>query len=506
MRQVTSEIAQSTRMTQATGEAKKQQSPWWRRILKQSRTRILLLQTLTILGIAGLSLPLFLLLFLSEVNRRVQDHLAEEMEQFRVAYRDWETAPNQSFADLQNFATTHLENITPEDDNFLIFILDGTYYQSNPNRLPPLLERESSIMQDVASWVSTDLSEARMIQGHQRTHDPSIGTLLYLAKPLKLEGEIRGLFVAVHTTAGEREEALAGVYVLSQLAIGVVGLSLLVSWFTIGKLLAPLQKLTATARSISYSDLSQRLAVRGTDELAELASTFNSMMDRLQSAFTSQHNLINDAGHELRTPITIVLGNLEVMGDTPEEQQEIHELVIDELTRMSRIVNDLILLSKSERPDFLKLETIDLESFTQELFAKTQALADRNWQIKLQGRGQFAGDRQRLTGALINLLQNAAQHTDSGDLIELGSKMTAQGVQFWVRDTGEGISPADQKRIFERFARAGDRVRNADGAGLGLAIVQAIIAAHSGQIELDSQLGAGSVFVLTLPFQPPQHS
>lgn len=502
MRPVTLETVQAIQTTQTTDEAKK--FSWWRRILRQTRSRILLLQSLTMLGIAGLSLPLFLLLFLAEVDRRVEDDLVEEMQQFMVAYRKWEAAPNQSLADLQNFAAQYLESNIPQDDNFHIFFLDGAYYKSNPTRLPLLLTEESSTMQAITSRISIAESGTQMVQGQQPTNDPDTGMLLYLVKPLRLEGEVRGSFIAAHTTAGERKEALAGVYILSQITVGIVGLSMLISWFTIGKLLAPLQNLTATARSISQSDLNQRLAVRGTDELAELASTFNSMMDRLQSAFVSQRNFINDAGHELRTPITIILGNLEVMGDTPEDQQETHELVIDELLRMSRIVNDLILLSKSDRPDFLQIETIDLKTFTQELFTKTQALASRNWQINLQSQGQFMGDRQRLTGAIMNLLHNAAQHTSPEDLIELGSKMTRQDVQFWVRDTGEGISPADQKRIFERFARAGQRGRNSDGAGLGLAIVQAITEAHGGQIKLESQLGEGSLFVLALPLRPPQ--
>lgn len=498
MRQVTSKIIH------APDQSEKQPHRWWQRILKQARTRILLLQTLTLMVIAATTLPLFLFLFLSAVDRRVRDDLVEEMEEFKAAYRQWEVQPDQSFEDLQDFATQHLENSIPEDDNSLIFILDGTYYRSSPRSLPPLLAKDSDIMRYLSSRRPEEVSIDEMIQGQRQTNDPTIGTVLYLVQPLELEGTNRGLFVTVHTTAGERQEALAGVHILGQLVVVIVGLSMLISWFTTGKLLAPLQNLTMTARSISQSDLSQRLAVQGSDELAELANTFNSMMDRLQTAFIAQHNFINDAGHELRTPITIILGNLEVMGDAPEEQQETHELVIDELMRMSRIVNDLILLSKSDRPDFLQLETIDLNSFTQALFAKTQALADRNWQINLQGQGRLVGDRQRLTGAMMNLLHNAAQHTNPADLIELGSTMTAQGVRFWVRDTGEGISPADQERIFDRFARGGNRSRNSDGAGLGLAIVQAVIEAHGGQIELESQLGEGSLFVLMLPLQPPQ--
>lgn len=105
------------------------------------------------------------------------------------------------------------------------------------------------------------------------------------------------------------------------------------------------------------------------------------MMDRLQTSFAIQRNFVNDAGHELRTPITIIRGHLELMGDDPQEQQETIELVMDELDRMNRLVNDLVLLAKSENPDFLELETVNIDSFTEELYTKIKALAKRNWRL-----------------------------------------------------------------------------------------------------------------------------
>lgn len=111
-------------------------------------------------------------------------------------------------------------------------------------------------------------------------------------------------------------------------------------------------------------------------------------------------------------------------------------------------------LLASERPDFLQLETVDVETLTQELFAKAKALADRKWQLDGMAYGRIVGDRQRITEAIMNLAQNATQHTSTGDIIAIGSVMTQKNVRFWVRDTGEGIAPADCQRIFERFARA----------------------------------------------------
>ena len=225
------------------------------------------------------------------------------------------------------------------------------------------------------------------------------------------------------------------------------------------------------------------------------------MLDRLQLAFESQQEFLKDAGHELRTPITIIQGHLELMDDDPQEQQETLALVMDELARMGRFVNDLLLLTKAERPDFLQLETLHAIAFMSEMFAKIQTLGDRDWQLSMHWSGKFVADRQWLTGALVNLAQNAVEHTLPNDVIELGVERINNQVRFWVRDTGEGISLADQTRIFDRFARVANTYRRSEGAGLGLAIVKTIAEAHGGHIELSSQVGVGSTFNLILPIE-----
>ncbi|WP_235108522.1 cell wall metabolism sensor histidine kinase WalK [Acaryochloris sp. 'Moss Beach'] len=334
-------------------------------------------------------------------------------------------------------------------------------------------------------------------RGEWVTDLPEIGTVLYKAEPLIVDGEQLGIMVLAHATAGEQNEALASVYTFVMIEGAVVLLSLCLAWFVTGRLLKPVRELAIAARQINESDLTQRLSAQGSGELADLAQIFNAMMDRLQDSFNSQRRFVNDAGHELRTPITIVRGHLELMDDDPKEQQETIELVLDELDRMGRLVNDMIALTKSERPDFLQYEMIDLKQFAHDLFTKAQALADRDWQVKLDCAGSMMGDRQRLTGALLNLLRNATQHTLPTGTIELGCKQTLTQVIFWVKDNGTGMSPEEQLRIFDRFARLGKR--QSDGSGLGLAIVKAFTKAHRGKIALESQLGKGSTFTITLP-------
>jgi signal transduction histidine kinase len=162
----------------------------------------------------------------------------------------------------------------------------------------------------------------------------------------------------------------------------------------------------------------------------------------------------------------------------------------------------LVLLAKAERLDFLQIETIELTSFVTELFSKLEKLGERNWYLDnaiLSGR--MTGDRQRITQAIINLANNAVQHTITDSLIVFGAKVEGKRVEFWVRDTGNGIAADEQKRIFDRFARVKNTRRRSEGSGLGLAIVKTVVEAHGGAINLQSQLGIGSTFTLVFPLE-----
>jgi signal transduction histidine kinase len=242
--------------------------------------------------------------------------------------------------------------------------------------------------------------------------------------------------------------------------------------------------------------------VRGTDEIAELAQTFNEMLDRVERALAAQRDFVTDAGHELRTPITIVRGHLELMTDDPADREETVALVLEELDRMARLVQDLLLLSRSERPDFLDRRTVQVEELLPEVFAKVSALGDREWVFDGAGPAQLDADPQRLTQALMQLAQNAVQHTRGDAVIGLGSSREGDHVHVWVRDEGDGVAEADREHIFERFARAAGQPRRSEGHGLGLAIVTAVVEAHGGRMQLDSAVGRGSTFRMVLPAVP----
>jgi two-component system OmpR family sensor kinase len=223
----------------------------------------------------------------------------------------------------------------------------------------------------------------------------------------------------------------------------------------------------------------------------------------LEEAFSVQRRFVDDAGHELRTPITVIRGNLEVMGDDPGERAETVRLVTDELDRMSRIVDDLLLLANAEQPDFIQPHPLDLAEFVDEMAAKAAAFGGRSVTVDERSHAVITADRQRLVQAVLNLIRNAVEHTPADTPISVGSRLTDGSAHIWVTDRGPGISAGDQARLFERFARGANGRRVAGGAGLGLAIVKAIAEGHGGRVEVASIVGEGTTFTVAIPTEDP---
>jgi len=421
-------------------------------------------------------------------DRQVATSLRQERRELESLAGGRDPATGERFAgDARAVFDTFLErNVALEGEVYLTFFGDEPY-RSTP--APVRLDRDPEL---VDRWASLTRAE----RGHL---DTEAGPVEYLAVPLRAEGETVGVFVVANFVQGEREEIEAGVRVEAVVAGVVLLVAIGAAWVIAGRLLRPVRELTESARAITETDLTRRIPVHGDDEIAELARTFNEMLDRLAGAFAAQRAFVDDAGHELRTPITIVRGHLELMDDDPEDRERTLRLVTDELDRMTRIVEDLLVLAKAEQPDFVQPEPVELNDLTTALLAKARALGDRSWHLDASAEGLVEGDPQRLTQAVLNLARNAVEHTEPGDEIALGSARRNGEVRLWVRDVGPGIDRADRARIFERFARGGDGPRRSEGAGLGLPIAQAVAEGHGGRVELDSAPGAGATFTLVLP-------
>jgi two-component system OmpR family sensor kinase len=475
----------------AAGENRRLQ----RRFLASARARILasyLILLLFSLLVGGIALRQVLL---ARAGERVDDALVQETEEFRRLVRIGRNpSTGRPFGgDVRAIFKVFLSrNVPGEGEAFFTFVGGSLYRTSFAPQVRGLELPDLELIADTATGSSGEFESA----------DGS--RFRYVAVPVT-GGREDGVFAVTIDLSNELEEVNSDLRVAAGVGIGVLLLASFLAWAVAGRVLAPLRLLRDTARSISESDLTRRIPIEGDDELADLARTFNAMLDRLEFAFASQKAFISDAGHELRTPITIVRGHLELLGEDPEERRETIELVTDELDRMSRLVNDLVLLARAQRPDFLQPEPIELPDLTRELFAKASSLAERDWRLAQVAGGRIVADRQRLTQALMNLSQNAVAHTHRDDAIELGSQIANGSARLWVRDTGPGVAAEDRDRIFERFVRGEDASRRrTEGAGLGLAITRAIAQAHGGRVELDSRPGAGARFTVIIPTEPPQ--
>ncbi|WP_159449089.1 cell wall metabolism sensor histidine kinase WalK [Demequina sp. NBRC 110055] len=320
----------------------------------------------------------------------------------------------------------------------------------------------------------------------------------YAAVPIvEPDGEQVGVFT-IATDRGALQANLAETFQLyalvAALALAIIGV---VAWTTVGRTLQPIATLEARTRRISEHDLSARIPVEGHDDLARLTTTVNAMLDRIERAFEDQRRLLDDASHELRTPLAIMRTNLEVLEPRdPDEVERSQKDLLEEVSMMSRLVDDLVTLAKSDRPEFIDPVETDLVELTESAFARASALGERAWQLDGVAHGMVLVDPQRITQAWLQLAANAVKFSPDQSRILMGSSLTPTQLRLWVSDEGVGIPATKHEEILERFHRLDPDV---EGSGLGLTIVVAIVVAHGGRLELFSEPGRGSTFTMILP-------
>ena len=468
----------------------------WLGAAHSARTRILIAYVLLLALAAILAVLGFRQFLFYRLEDRAESALRQEvleLDQLLADGRD--PATGRPFTTLEALFDTYFSRNVPSDEEAFLGFVEGELYRSSTLARFPLDRLPTEELPEWERLASRELGEERSANG---TIDTSLGEAYFRAERIRFEGDV-GAFVVTILPADERRAI--GDFLTYGGAAALAGLLLAsaFAWLIAGRALEPVSQLTETARSISRSDLTRRIEVRGTGEAAEMARSFNAMLDRLESVFQSQREFVQDASHELRDPLTIVRGHVQLLEDDPDERRRAIQLVTDELDRMGTIVDDLRLLAEADQPGFLRLEWIDLEAFTQELHSKASALAARRLVVDEAADGTLFADRHRLTQAAMNLAHNAVQHTAESDTIAISSTLHDGLVRIAVRDTGTGITRSDQAVIFDRFTRGtGAHVRYG-GSGLGLAIVKAIADAHDGSVELASRLGQGSTFTIVVP-------
>jgi two-component system OmpR family sensor kinase len=398
----------------------------------------------------------------------------------------------RDFDTLDSYLRAAVATFVPARNEGAVAVIDGVA-RYRPGTL------SGFDISDDAALISRAVEETAGGEATRGTAATDEGSLRYIAVPVSMEGDDRsGLYIRAVDMGAELEPVTAAMatYMIAALAvlaaIGVVG------WFVTGRLLSPIRQMRETADAITITDLSPRLDTSGNDDISDLSRTVNSMLDRIEGSVDVQRQLLDDVRHELKTPITIVRGHLELMdpGDAGDAASA-REIGIAELDRLARLVEDIDLLAAAEGDSYL-MGDVDLAALTARVGELVGVIPGHTWSVASTANGVVRGDQDRLLQAWLQLADNAAKYTPEGSAIEIGSAVDADGAHLWVRDHGPGIPPAARHRIFRRFDRASGK-RSVGGSGLGLAIVDAIMKGHSGSCVVTDTPGGGATFTINLP-------
>ncbi len=429
------------------------------------------------------------------IEADVIERLWQDVEEFTVlANEGVDPQTGQRFDNPSRLLEVALQRTALRPTEGELGIVDGAARWSAPEAVALRPENDPQLMEHLLPLAELDTVSAG-------SHSTDITRYRYVVVPVVFEdsGE-RGALVRLFDLNAELADVRQVMLIYVLVALGSMVLVAGVTWLLAGRLLRPIEWLREAAEAIDEDDLTARVPVTGSDDLTRLSITMNGMLDRISDSVEAQRQLLDDVGHELRTPITVVRGHLELMDvNNPADVAATQTLAIDELDRMGGLVTDLLTLAKAERPDFVRLSPTDVAVLTDSTFEKARALGEHRWLLGEVADVEVMLDPARITQAWLQLASNADKYSDPGSVIELGSKVVGDEVHLWVRDEGIGIAPDQIDLIRSRFGRALAGRVQAEGVGLGLAIVGSIMRSHHGRLDISSAHGVGSRFTMVLP-------
>lgn len=438
--------------------------------------------------ILGIILALFSWTIYESVRNRLSSEISKSLQSAAL-----------EAARLFDQSSPTLSSLPPNRSNQNIFILA----YNRPGRLVESSHASAASAFDPKA-VAVALNEGKT--GIGRVKDPKLGELVIYTIPVVKKGEIVGAVQAARSLASYRaslRELRIALFILVPLCLALAAAGGL---FMSAKALSPIERITETTRKITSHNLSDRISVKGKDELARLAKTINGLLDRLQASIESERRFINDASHELRTPLTVLRGEIEVALRRDRDAEEYKRLLAKAISRideMSQIVDGLLTMARLGKGAPLNYEDINAMELCFEARERLrEAFRAKNIEVTILADGDLfvRGDRIKLRQLLVNLLDNAIKFSQPGSKIELTSTREPGGVFMSVKDAGIGISEEDLPHIFERFYRgSASRKTGSPGSGIGLSVARLIAEAHGGLISVQSELGKGSSFTLKLP-------
>ncbi|MFA9430843.1 ATP-binding protein [Egicoccus sp. AB-alg2] len=440
-------------------------------------------------------------LLLQDGRRDIDVVIAREQERFSLSISELlaevrADEPQAEPTEALRAAVTRYLQLNPSTPSYwaIVTLADGDRLAAanGPPELEPLYRNNA-------------LPQGRL--NVRETIDTEAGEVRTSTVPILLGGEQVGTLQIVSPLAPVRSEALEA----AGLVAAAAGVSLLLGGIllsaTLWRALTPLGALAAAARTTNLRSLDARVEELDTDdEVGVLAREFNTMLDRLDRASAQQREFMASIGHELRTPITIGRGHLEMLQavgpDDPELTAETIAILQDELRRMGRLVDDLMAIARSGMEDFTRPREFELVQWFEELELKLAGTEHgRRVRIHPPPPVTLLADPDRLSQAVLNLVNNAGVHTPADVVITVDADLRPDRVVIAVQDDGDGIPEPIRDQVFAPFVRAGDAPSS---TGLGLSVVKAVVDAHGGEVELDTGTW-GTRVALHLPWQPAAH-
>ena len=351
---------------------------------------------------------------------------------------------------------------------------------------------------DTGLPVFDNLDDIREVQGANH--------VLVLNTQVSGGGRTAYLQVSLRLAAEDSFLRLARIAIVISDMAGIL-LSLLAGFLAARRMLKPIDNITRAAREISITDLNRRIeAGDGDDELARLANTFNGMIERLRVSFEKQNGFVSDASHELRTPIAVIRGYIDMIDrwgkDDPSVLNEAISAIQNETHNMEHLVENLLFLARNDSGRLnVMMETFDLRELAEEIASEYGLISPGRVEIAgMPQRLEISADRGLIKQALRALVDNGIKFSPEGEAVRIAAAADAQEVSVTVTDRGIGIPPEMIGSIFERFYRVDTaRERKTGGTGLGLSILQTIVQAHRGRIDVQSEPGRGTSVTILLP-------
>jgi len=467
---------------------------WWHNLFRTFRARLAFTYIAVELSILLLAGVLIYWALTYQVYREIDERISL---QCATLVAEMEQSPNRLWPfHLEQFAKHFPGTLQLVDSRGeVLFASDRQILRHGGGRVPRALKR--ALRGETTTFVSTDslLKKANM---------------RVISMPVHRNGRVVAVVMLGRSTQDIRA-VMKWLYLLG----GVLGLiSMLISgwvgYIIAGRAYSPLRQIIRTAKAVAAGDLSRRLTPRGDDpEMHSLELALNKMFCELEASFAAQKRFTADASHELRIPLTILKGEVEVALRYPrsseEYQNHLHQH-LDMISRMQRIVNDLLTLARADAGQLeLVQEPVDVTLLLQEvgqhhliLFAKDHI----SLEMDIEDGLEVSGDPRQLERVIYNLLNNAYKHAPERSSVYLHASSDAKSVYIHVRDEGEGIASEHLQKLFVRFFRADDsraRQQAGSGAGLGLAICKHIIHAHGGEIRVESAPSMGAEFIISMP-------